>query len=53
MHFRGEEKAALEFMLHCLMQNIRKLLKVYFHSSSWQEVIHSGDGIGERYQQTG
>lgn len=53
MHYRGEEKATLEFRLHCLLQNIRKLLKVYFHSSSWQEVIHSGDGIGERYQQTG
>jgi len=53
MHYRGEENATLEFRLHCLMQNIRKLLKVYFHSISWQEDIHSEGGTGESYQQTG
>ena len=53
MHYRGEEKDSLEFRLHCLIQNIRKLLKVYFHSTSWQEDIHSGGRIGESYQHTG
>jgi len=43
MHYRGIEKASLEFKLHCLMQNIRKLLKVYFNSRSYQEVIHSSE----------
>lgn len=41
MHYRGIEKAGLEFGLHCLMQNIRKLLKVYFCNSSYQEAIHN------------
>jgi predicted TIM-barrel fold metal-dependent hydrolase len=44
MHFRGIEKAGLEFELHCLMQNIRKLLKVYLKSKSYQNVIHSKCG---------
>ena len=52
MHYRGEEKDSLEFRLHCIIQNIKKLLKVYFHSTSWQEDIHSGGGIGKSYQQT-
>ena len=43
MHYRGIEKASLEFKLHYLMQNIRKLLKVYFNSRSYQEVIHSSE----------
>jgi len=50
MHYRREETATLEFRLHCLIQNIRKLLKVYFHSISWQEDIHSGGGTRESYQ---
>lgn len=41
MHFRGMEKAGREFMLHCLMQNMRKLFKVYECSRSYQEVIHN------------
>ena len=44
LHFRGHEKAALEFELHCLIQNIRKLMKVYFKSKSYQDVIHSTNG---------
>ena len=41
MHYRGIEKASLEFRLHCLMQNIRKLWKVYLYSSSYQKVVHN------------
>jgi hypothetical protein len=44
MHYRGIEKASLEFELHCLLQNIRKLLKVYFKSKSYQDVIHNKCG---------
>lgn len=48
MNYRGSEKAGLEFKLHCLMQNIRKLLKVYLNSKSYQEGIHSQEGIYEQ-----
>lgn len=41
MHYRGLEKATLEFRLHCAMHNIRKILKVYFKSNSYQQSIHS------------
>ena len=41
MHYRGIEKAGLEFDLHCLMQNIRKLLKVYYSSRSYQDTVHN------------
>jgi len=44
MHYRGIEKAGLEFELHCLMQNIRKLLKVYFKSKSYQDAVHNKCG---------
>ena len=44
MHYRGIEKASLEFELHCILQNIRKLLKVYFRSKSYQDVIHNKCG---------
>ena len=44
MHFRGIEKAGLEFELHCLMQNIRKLLNVYFKSRSYQDIVHNNCG---------
>jgi transposase len=44
MHYRGIEKAGLEFELHCLVQNIRKLLKVYLKSKSYQEVVHAKCG---------
>ena len=40
MHYRGIEKAGLEFELHCIVQNIRKLMKVYFKSKSFQDVVH-------------
>jgi hypothetical protein len=33
MHFRGIEKSGLEFELHCLLQNIRKLIKVYYYNA--------------------
>jgi hypothetical protein len=44
MHYRGIEKAGLEFRLHCLIQNIRKLLKVYMKSKSYQDVVHKDCG---------
>jgi len=44
MHFRGIEKAGLEFELHCLLQNIRKLLKVYYKSKSYQDIVHNNSG---------
>ena len=44
MHYRGIDKAGLEFELHCLMQNIRKLLKVYLMTKSYQDMIHSKCG---------
>jgi len=44
MHYRGIEKASLEFELHCLVQNMRKLLKVYFRSKSYQDVVHNKCG---------
>ena len=47
-HFRGEEKAGYEFDLHSAIQNIRKLLKVYLNSSSFQETVHKSEG----YQNT-
>jgi transposase len=50
MHYRGLGKASLEFRLHSAMHNIRKIVKVYFHSRSYQEIIHSSEWI---YPQTG
>ena len=44
MHYRGIEKAGLEFRLHCAIQNIRKLLKVYFKNKSYQDVVHNSSG---------
>jgi hypothetical protein len=43
MHFRGIEKASCEFDLRCAFQNIRKLLKVYLKSRSFQDVVHSSE----------
>jgi hypothetical protein len=45
MRYRGIEKVSLEWELHCLIQNIRKLLKVYFKSKSHQDVVHKKSGI--------
>jgi len=45
MHYRGIEKAGYEFELHCIVQNIRKLLKVYFKSKSYQDVVHNKCGV--------
>lgn len=50
MHYRGIDKASLEFKLHCTMHNIRKILKVYFNSLSFQKTIHKTE---ISYQQTG
>ncbi len=50
MHYRGLEKSSLEFKLHSVMHNIRKIIKVYFYSKSYQEIIHSSEWI---YPQTG
>ena len=44
MHYRGIENASYEFELHCAVQNIRKLLKVYLKSKSYQDVVHSKCG---------
>jgi hypothetical protein len=44
MHYRGIEKAGQEWMLHCTVQNMRKLLKVYFKSKSYQDVVHRKSG---------
>ena len=44
MHYRGIDKAGLEFELHCLMQNIRKLFKVYLMTKSYQNIIHNKCG---------
>jgi transposase len=44
MHYRGIEKASCEFELHCLLQNIRKLMKSYFRSKSYQDIVHSKCG---------
>ena len=49
MHYRGLEKSSLEFKLHCVMYNIRKILKVYLNSSSYQNIIHNSE---RNYQQT-
>jgi len=48
MNYRGSKKAGHEFELHFLMQNIRKLLKVYLNSKSYQEDIHGQEGIYEQ-----
>ena len=44
MHYRGIEKAGLEFKLHSLIQNTRKLLKAYFMSNSFQKTVHESCG---------
>ena len=49
MHYRGLDKSTLEFKLHCAMHNIRKILKVYFNSKSYQRTIH---GTEWKYPQT-
>ena len=43
MHYRGIDKASLEFKLHCIMYDIRKILKMYFKNKSYQEVIHNSE----------
>ena len=43
MHYRGLDKSSLEFKLHCAMHNIRKILKVYFNSKSYQQIIHNAE----------
>ena len=45
MQYRGIENAGYEFELHCVVQNIRKLLKVYFKSKSYQDVVHNKCGV--------
>ena len=49
MHYRGLDKSSLEFELHCAMYNIRKILKLYFNSKSYQETILNAEEI---YPQT-
>jgi hypothetical protein len=44
MHLRGIERAGQEWMLHCIVQNMRKLLKVYFSSKSYQDIVHRKSG---------
>ena len=45
MHYRGIDKATLEFRLHCAMHNLRKILKVYFKSKSYQQTVHNTETI--------
>lgn len=45
MHYRGIDKATLEFRLHSAMHNLRKILKVYFKSKSYQQTIHNTETI--------
>jgi transposase len=40
MHGRGMDNASREFKLHCVMHNIRKILKVYLNSRSYQQIVH-------------
>lgn len=40
-HKRGMNNASREFKLRCVMHNIRKIIKVYLNSSSYQETVHS------------
>jgi len=49
MHYRGIEKASLEFKLHAVIHNIRKILKAYFKTNSYQDVIHNKE---QGYPQT-
>jgi len=44
MHYRGIENVTVEFELHCIVQNIRKLLKTYFKSKSYQATVHDKCG---------
>ena len=41
LHYRGNDKTSPEFKLHCIMQNLRKILKVYFNSKSYQVTVHN------------
>jgi len=41
MQCRGIKNAGFEFELHCIVQNIRKLMKVYFKSKSYQDIVHN------------
>lgn len=45
MHGRGMDNASREFKLHCVMHNIRKILKVYFNSVSYQETVHEKEHL--------
>ena len=45
MQYRGIENAGYEFELHCIVQNIRKLLKTYFKSKSYQDIVHKKCGM--------
>ena len=49
MHYRGLDRASLEFKLHSVIHNIRKILKVYLNSKSYQQTIHNTEQI---YPQT-
>ncbi|MUV36893.1 hypothetical protein JNUCC1_03239 [Lentibacillus sp. JNUCC-1] len=39
MHMRGKKNASREFKLHCVMHNIRKIVKLYLNSLSYQQVV--------------
>jgi len=40
IQLRGLSSATLEFRLHAVMHNIRKIMKVYRSSASYQETVH-------------
>lgn len=42
---RIREEAKIKSDSECVMHNIRKILKVYFNSLSYQEIIHSKDSL--------
>ncbi|QKY69946.1 transposase [Lentibacillus sp. CBA3610] len=50
MHGRGMDNASREFKLHCVMHNIRKIVKVYFNSPSYHETVHQKEQL---YKDTG
>lgn len=50
IQLRGLPNATLEFRLHAVMHNIRKIMKVYWNSASYQETVH-GTQI-QRYTNT-
>lgn len=45
MHGRGVDNASREFKLHCVMHNIRKIVKVYMNSLAYQASVHEEENF--------